>query len=68
MAEENKTPLAIQDTAANPDKATTTLEVDGQSVALDALGPMIINSDGVSTSKRQMLRSRRKQLRALGDS
>eukprot|EP00049_Salpingoeca_infusionum_P010554 m.182669 g.182669 ORF g.182669 m.182669 type:complete len:90 (+) comp14673_c1_seq1:142-411(+) len=46
MAEE---PLALPDKAANPEKevgGTTTVEVDGEPVKMDALGPVVINTDG----------------------
>lgn len=49
MAEEHKAPLAIENQAANPEKGTNVLDVDGQAVKLDQLGPMIVNADGVST-------------------
>lgn len=44
-------PLAIEADAHNKDQHTTknVLEVNGEKVKLDALGPMIINSDGVSS-------------------
>lgn len=41
-------PLAIEDHAHNADQGTTTLEVNGMAVKLDALGPVLVNSDGVS--------------------
>lgn len=48
MTEEHKAPLAIENTAANPDKDAQVMEVDGQAIKLDHLGPMIVASDGVS--------------------
>ncbi|RSH79284.1 uncharacterized protein EHS24_001324 [Apiotrichum porosum] len=39
-------PLAIEDHAHNEDQGTTTLEVNGMAVKLDALGPVLVNSDG----------------------
>lgn len=48
MAEDSKAPLAIENTAANPEKAASVLEVNGQAIKVDTMGPMIINSDGVS--------------------
>lgn len=48
MSDEQKAPLAIENTAANPDKAANVLEVDGQAIKLDSMGPMIVNADGVS--------------------
>jgi hypothetical protein len=54
-AEPSKKPLAIADAPENPEATTKpedqvhTLDVgEGNVVKLDALGPMIINSDGVS--------------------
>lgn len=41
-------PLAITDKAENQGNGVTFLDVNGEPVKLDALGPMIINSDGVS--------------------
>jgi hypothetical protein len=49
----DKLPLAIEPTAHNQDSGedgVVTIDVDGTPVKLDKLGPMIINSDGVSTS------------------
>lgn len=49
-----KTPLSIQATSHNPKSSASdgdgvkTIDVDGTPVKLDKLGPMIINSDGVS--------------------
>ena len=41
-------PLALPAEAANPDMAggVRTVEVDGQPVSLDSLGPMVVNKDG----------------------
>lgn len=41
-------PLAIEGHAHNENQGTTTLEVNGMAVKLDALGPVLVNSDGVS--------------------
>jgi len=53
-----KAPLAIEDKPHNEmEPGVTTMNVDGIAVKLDALGPMIINTDGVSWTTRT---SRRK--------
>lgn len=40
-------PLAITDKEESGGAGVTFLDVNGEPVKLDALGPMIINSDGV---------------------
>lgn len=45
----DKLPLAIESQSSNDgDGGVVTIDVDGTPVKLDKLGPMIINSDGVS--------------------
>ncbi|EJT49283.1 hypothetical protein A1Q2_07654 [Trichosporon asahii var. asahii CBS 8904] len=51
MSDEQKAPLAIENTAANPDKAANVLEVDGQAIKLDSMGPMIVNADGTGRER-----------------
>jgi hypothetical protein len=51
-APEQTSPSAIDEAHLLPappvtGEATTTVEVGGQAIRLDALGPMIVNSDGV---------------------
>jgi hypothetical protein len=50
MPESTPPQLAIASTSHNPapEEVVHTLQVGGDVVKLDALGPMIINSDGVS--------------------
>lgn len=57
--EKKKVPLPIQDRAHNEgeDDEITTIDVDGTPVKLDKLGPMIINSNGVSWSELAQRRS-----------
>lgn len=50
MSDEHKAPLAIENTAANPDKDAQVMEVGGEAIKLDALGPLIVNADGVCVS------------------
>lgn len=52
---ERTSPLAIADTAANEGSGVSSLDVGGEPVKLDALGPMIINSDGVGDGSDLML-------------
>lgn len=42
--------------ADTPDPATSTIDLGagpGQSIALDALGPMVVNTDGVRTVRQR---------------